>query len=262
MSAELSAEMSTRRPAPRRGKSRGGGWSGGGGRSGGRGRWDDDESVELPRSSRDRRGGGRSSGRRDDYDGEPEYDRRDRYGRGAGRARRDEYNDDEYDDDEPAGSPWLRPVLLTLIPLLILAMGGVAILKPSLCPISACASVSEKVHHLIGAGGGPAVATAPVSPLSTSPEQIQLSTTAGTAVSAPLKITNGSAASVDWKAATDLQWVTFAPADGTVAAGANATVTVQAKPTGIAAGTYATTIVLTTGTTTLKVPLQVVVAAG
>jgi hypothetical protein len=255
MSAEMSAEMSTRRPVPRRGPSRGGG------RASGRGRWDDDESVELPRSSRGRRGGGRSSSRRDDYDDEPEYDRRGRYGQSARRARRDDY-DDEYDDDEPAGSPWLRPVLLTLIPLLILALGGVAILKPSLCPISACTSVSEKVHHLLGADGGPASAAAPVSPLSTSPEQIQLSTTAGTAVSAPLKITNGSAASVDWKATTDLQWVTFTPADGTVAAGANATVTVQAKPTGIAAGTYATTIVLTSGTTTLKVPLQVVVAAG
>ncbi len=250
-SEEMSAEVRTRRPAPRRASLRG------------RERWDEDESVEVPqpRGGRSRRNSRRSS-RRDDYEDEAGYDRYDRRPRGERRRERDAYEAyDEYVPPAAGAPPWLRPALLAVIAVLLLTMGGVAVLKPDLCPISVCASVSAKVHHVLGIGND-ANAAAPVSPLSASPAQIQLSTTAGIAVSTPLKLTNTSAASVDWKATTDLQWVTFTPANGTVAAGESGTVTVQAKPTGIAPGTYAATILVTTGATTLKVPLQVAVAAG
>jgi hypothetical protein len=256
-SEEMSAEVRTRRPAPRRAGPRG------------RERWDEDESVEVPqpRGERSRRSSRRSS-RRDDYKYEAGYDRNDRRPRDERRRdrERDDYAQyDGYDEYAPSAGapPWLRPALLAVIAVLLLTMGGVALLKPDLCPISVCAKISAKVDHVLGIGND-VNATAPVSlsPFSASPAQIQLSTTAGIAVSASLKLTNTSAASVDWKTTTDLQWVTFTPANGTVAAGGSGTVTVQAKPTGVAPGTFATTIVVTSGATTLKVPLQVTVAAG
>jgi hypothetical protein len=255
MSAEVSAPVRARRPAPRRASVRE------------RERWDESESVEIPRPRSGRSGRhSRRFSRRDDYGDDAGYDRYDRRPRGASSRRRERDDDaryDEYDEYRPAAGapPWLRPVLVTAIVALLLTMGGVALFKPELCPISACASISAKFQHVLGIGGE-TIPPAPLSPYSASPGQIQLSTTAGTAVNASLKLTNTSAASADWKATTDLQWVTFAPPNGTVAAGGNVTVTVQAKPTGIAPGTYATTITVTSGATTLKVPLQVTVTAS
>lgn len=247
MSAEMSARMTGRRPATR-----------GSGRGDRDGRWDEGESVEVREARGRREGSSRRSSRRDDDD--PRYD--DRYDRRSSRGRRrDDDYDDEYDEEDEGGSPtWLRPAIIAAVVLLLVALGGVAVLKPEVCPISACASISAKVHKVFG---GNAAAEPPAAPaLTASPQQIQLSTTSATPVSAQLKLTNSGSASMNWQATSDLKWVVFTPANGTVAPGATATIAVQATPTGIAPGTYTSNVVITAGDTTVKVPLQVTVAAS
>jgi hypothetical protein len=250
-SEELSALVNARRPPSR-----------GSGRDERRGRWDEGESVEL-RDSRGRRSGrsGRPS-RRAEYDDERPYDDRDdRYDRYDRRPSRGRMRDDEEDDYGSAAPTWLRPAVIAAAVVLLLVLGSVAVLKPEVCPISACASISSNVHKVFG-GNDAAAASGPTASLTASPQQIQLSTTAANPVTAQLKLTNAGSADVTWQATSDLKWVSFTPANGTIAAGATATVAVQATPTGIAPGTYPSNVVVTVGGTTVKVPLQVTITAS
>jgi hypothetical protein len=257
-----SEEMGARRSVPRRGGASGR-------RETGRGRGRDDYasytdesmvSVEVPQSDReydrrDRERGRRSREaprrppQREEYYDETGYSRRP-----SRRPSRDRYRDDE-EDDELEGRRWLRPMLLALIPIVLLGSGMLVVLQPNLCPISACQAASAAVRrHVPGLDGGSNTAPA----LSAAPAQIQMSTTIGTPTSAQVKIT--ASTGVSWQASTTLQWVTITPANGSLAPGGSATLTVQANPTGIDPKTYTSTLVVSAAGTPIEIPLTIVVA--
>lgn len=156
----------------------------------------------------------------------------------------------------------MRGVLIALIPLVLLTLGGVAVLRPDLCPVSTCQKVSDKVHQLVPGLGGGELPPSAAGPLSASPAQIQLSTPNGTPVSASLKLTSATSTDVTWQASTSLQWVTLTPANGTVPVGGSTTLTVQAKPVGVSPSTYTAPITVTAGSATVTVPLQITVSGS
>ena len=86
-------------------------------------------------------------------------------------------------------------------------------------------------------------ATGPVTTLSATSVSFNLTATSSTAATQTFVVTNGGAGTLNWAAAATTNsggaWLSVSPASGAIAAGqAGATVTVTAKPAGLAAGDY------------------------
>jgi uncharacterized protein (TIGR03437 family) len=86
-------------------------------------------------------------------------------------------------------------------------------------------------------------ATGPVTTLSATSVSFNLTATSSTATTQTFVVTNGGAGTLNWAAAATTTsggaWLSVSPASGAIAAGqAGTTVTVTAKPAGLAAGDY------------------------
>jgi uncharacterized protein (TIGR03437 family) len=96
-----------------------------------------------------------------------------------------------------------------------------------------------------------------------SPASLSFNVKAGAdPVSQTLTITNLNQSPLRFVAATTLPWLNASPASGTIAAGGQAQVTVQANPQGLDPAVYNGTLVIVAGNSTVAVPLNLIVSQG
>jgi len=103
--------------------------------------------------------------------------------------------------------------------------------------------------------------TCPSAPvISVDPEEIDLSIPVGDVRSVDLTITNSGDEELSYTVSDDAVWVTESQANGTVAQGGVANITVTCNATGIVAGSYGASIVITgNGVETVTVPVNLTV---
>jgi hypothetical protein len=157
----------------------------------------------------------------------------------------------------------VRRLVLLLILLSVFDLGAVVVARPDLCPISACTSISHKVHQAIPFLGGTPTKTPPA--ISAVPSSVQIAVQAQKTASAPLSLANLTNASLAWQVTGGLPWLDVSPASGTLGVGSSASLTVTATATRIQPGPYSTTVTVTSNATaggTLTIPVSITVTAG
>jgi hypothetical protein len=156
----------------------------------------------------------------------------------------------------------MRP-LVTLFLLLVLLDGGLLVLaRPDLCPRNACVALHTVLSRYLPGANTHGRPPAPA-PLTASPAQVSLHTTAGGSATTTVTLTNTGKAAAAWKASSDLAWLSISNATGPLAPGAQVKVTLTAKPSSsLKPGTYKAKVDFTVGATTLTVPVTVTVAHG
>lgn len=143
--------------------------------------------------------------------------------------------------------------LLTIVELL-----GFAVLRPDLCVTKACAVVAAEIHKVapnLQAPGAPA-------PIMLSPGAPAVQATANGSGATTLTVANTSAGALTWRAVTTLGWLDLSPASGSLGAAGKATLTLTARPNGIAPGAYSGAVVITAGTGKSVVLVAVTVTPG
>jgi hypothetical protein len=148
-----------------------------------------------------------------------------------------------------------------LVILALFDMTAIVVLRPDLCPTSACASISAKVHSYLPFLGGGNGAQAPA-PFDIAPSQVQLSVAPGKAASTPLTLSNKTTGSLAWKAAAGLPWIVVAPGSGAFSAGGSVTLTVTANSAGVKPATYTTSVTVSSSQGNITVPLSIVVGSS
>ncbi len=116
------------------------------------------------------------------------------------------------------GTSGLLPRLALLLLLLsVFDVAAVEVARPDLCPISACVSLSNKLHQAV-----PFLRGKPPAPpvINAAPSKMEIAATPNTTSTAQVTLANATNASIEWKAAADTTWLTIAPATGTLGVGA------------------------------------------
>lgn len=155
----------------------------------------------------------------------------------------------------------VKRLSVLLIILALFDISAIVVLRPDLCPTSACASISAKVHNYLPfLSGGSAAQSATL--FGAAPDQVRLAVAPGKAASTPLILSNKTNGSLAWKAGVGLPWIVVAPASGAFSAGGSVTLTVTANSAGIKPATYTTNVTITSTQGNITVPLSIVVASG
>jgi hypothetical protein len=181
------------------------------------------------------------------------------------RAKHDEPEDSGFDDDRvwtvgtTAVRPhrrWPRKLALLMLFIILIDLAALLVLRPDLCPNQSCRTLSASLRQHLGL-----TQNTPVPPsFTTIPSSITLTVAAGKSASPSLTVNNATSDNAAWKASVGLSWITVNPASGTLAANSAVALTLTAKPTGIKAGTYKTSITITlTGATPQTVTIPVTI---
>lgn len=150
---------------------------------------------------------------------------------------------------------WPRRVALVLLLLLVLNAGGLAVMRPDLCPVSQCQLVSAKAHQIL-----PFLSQATPTPVvGELPPTLTIAVPAGRSASAVVTFTNVAAGPITWSAHSDLKWLTLNPVTGSLQPGDNATLTLTANAAGIQPGTYTAVLTISVSGQTAKVPITLTV---
>jgi hypothetical protein len=151
---------------------------------------------------------------------------------------------------------WMHWLLLALV-LLVIAASSILIMKPELCPVSACAQANQFVRsHL------PTLSARPQQDLLFVPTSLDLKATVGSVSAGTLEMTNPGSEPITWQGSTDLQWLTMLPVGGILSPSASTILRVTAKPVGINPDTYHSTVIIAIGDRATSVPTTIVVAPG
>lgn len=185
------------------------------------------------------------------------------------RAKHDEPEDSGFDDDRvwtvgtTAVRPrrrWPRKLALLMLFIILIDLAALLVLRPDLCPNQSCRALSASLRQHLGL-----TQNTPATPsFTTIPSSITLTVAAGKSASPSLTVNNATRDNAAWKASVGLSWITVNPTNGTLAANSAVALTLTAKPTGIKAGTYKTSITITlTGATpqTVTIPVTIKVTS-
>ena len=185
------------------------------------------------------------------------------------RGKQAEPEDSGFDDDRvwtvgtTAVRPrrrWPRKLALLMLVIILIDLAALLVLRPDLCPNQNCRALSTTLRQHLGLTQNTPVAP----PFTAVPSSITLTVASGKSASPSLTVNNATSGSAAWKASVGLPWITVDPASGTLAANSAVALTLTAKPTGIKAGTYTTSITITiTGTTpqTVSIPVTIKVTS-
>jgi hypothetical protein len=155
---------------------------------------------------------------------------------------------------------WVRRLALLLVLVLLVDMIVLVVARPDLCPSAGCRDLSALIHEKLPMLSRPA--TPAPAPVSATPSVVTLTSAASKSATAKVTVKNNAAGPVAMQAAAGLSWLSVTPASVPLAPSGTAQLTVTAKPAGIKAGTYTSTITLTVGAAVLTVPVTIVVTAG
>lgn len=153
---------------------------------------------------------------------------------------------------------WRSPLAVLIVLILVVGALIVVVVRPDLCPISGCRTISNKVHQ--AAPFLPGASTAVPNPLTISPSMLSISTSSGKSATATVTVKNSGSDTVAWKVTTQGQsWLSVNPASGTLSQAGSTPLTVTAAPTKVAPGTYAGALVITTDQGATTIPISIVV---
>jgi hypothetical protein len=138
---------------------------------------------------------------------------------------------------------------------------GIVVLRPDLCPNTACQSLHDRVRPYLPFLNGPANPT-PTPPLTADPSDVKVSVPAGKSGSVQITLTNTTGAPMDWMATSTVPWLAFSPAKGTIPAGSSVLLTAKVSASSLKSGSYAASITVTYGKQALSIPVTVTVANG
>jgi len=155
---------------------------------------------------------------------------------------------------------WVRRLALLLVLVLLVDIAVLVVARPDLCPSAGCRDLSALIHEKLPMLSQPA--TPAPAPVSATPSVVTLTSAASKSATAKVTVKSNAAGPVAMQAAAGLSWLSVTPASVPLAPGGTAQLTVTAKPAGIKAGTYTSTITLTVGAAVYTVPVTIVVTAG
>jgi hypothetical protein len=158
------------------------------------------------------------------------------------------------------GPPKARSLFTLLLLFVLVDSALILVLRPDLCPDNRCVPIHGLIVHYV-----PALDLTHAQPptITTNPQKVTIQVAVGASAKATVVLKNAASAKSEWKASTDVKWVSIAPATGTVPAAGSATLTITASPpAGTKPGSYTANATISVGTTTLKVPVTITVGAG
>lgn len=205
---------------------------------------------------------------------QPDFDFEEPVAAPAKPSSRPSFHEDEFNDTLQAQKVWTNGrhaivritkrvsaaplVILLLAVAILLELGGFAVARPDVCVTHACAVVSMEIQKYapnLKIPGAPAPVTfAPATPKVTA-------TTNGTG-STTLILTNVGSGAITWSGATTLGWFSVSPASGSLAKGAKATLTLTARPNGVAPGSYVAGLIVDAATGRSVAPVALTVTSG
>ena len=151
------------------------------------------------------------------------------------------------------------PIVVLLLALVILLeLAGFAVTRPDLCVTHACAVVSGEIQKVVPnlrVPGAPA-------PIAFTPSALAVSATTNGSGAIKVTLTNTGSRAITWSARTTLGWLTVSPASGSLAKGAQTTITLTAQPNGIAPGSYSAGLVIDAATGQSARPVTLTVTPG
>ncbi|WIG61878.1 MAG: hypothetical protein OJF49_004627 [Ktedonobacterales bacterium] len=140
--------------------------------------------------------------------------------------------------------------------VVLLGLTSFAVLRPDLCPMPQCQTVSDTAHDYL-----PFLPASSPTPISTTMSVPASTVAAGAKTTQTITLHNTSANEITWSSDVNAQWLSLSPASGSISPDGAQVITFTMDATTLKAGDYKAAVTITTNTQVLRIPVALTVTA-
>lgn len=140
--------------------------------------------------------------------------------------------------------------------VVLLGLTSFAVLRPDLCPMPQCQTVSDTAHDYL-----PFLPASSPTPISTTMSVPPSTVAAGAKTTQTITLHNTSANEITWSSDVNAQWLSLSPASGSISSDGAQVITITMDATTLKAGSYNAAVTITTNTQVLHIPVALTVTA-